>query len=373
MLQITYSKGIYTLTDDTKTYTFNINNGLCINTKTNKIVRKPAFLKQEILNALHPIYRENDYTEYANMFTALYTILNRYTITDIFSALHPTLSAFFIALDKLFNVMPKGYKLTNASGIEHLSNKDFVKVLNYVREYNDIDNRRINLNTIIQRIEAEELAADCRNLPIEFIEQHKQILEKFCNLDKEYRDIALYYFYNQKLYALRTDKVKYNSYCYGSKYIMTYIECCKIMGKKPIKTNNFMREYIETVMAYDVWCETSKNERFLSHYKRYKDNLTFSYGNYTIVLPTNTQDLVTEGNEMHHCVGGYIDRVANGNTLIVFVRHKDTPNKCYITAEINPSNGKIGQYYLAYDRSISTIEDNEFKQALQIWLKSCKW
>ena len=145
------------------------------------------------------------------------------------------------------------------------------------------------------------------------------------------------------------------------------------MKKEPIKTSNFMREYIETLMAYDIWCETSKNERFLSHYERYKDNLTFSYGNYTVVLPTNIQDLVTEGNEMHHCVGSYRDRVANGDTLIVFIRHKDTPNKCYITAEINPLNGKIGQYYLAYDHTITKAEDTDFKMALQEWLKSCKW
>ena len=134
-----------------------------------------------------------------------------------------------------------------------------------------------------------------------------------------------------------------------------------------------MREYIETLMAYDIWLETSKNERFLSHYERYKDNLTFSYGNYAIVLPKDIQDLVTEGNEMHHCVGGYRDKVANGESLIVFIRHKDTPDKCYITAEINPITGRILQYYLAYDRHISKPEDFEFMERLQKWLRTCKW
>ena len=59
------------------------------------------------------------------------------------------------------------------------------------------------------------------------------------------------------------------------------------MKKQPVKTNNFMREYIETLMAYDIWKETSQNERFLSQYERYKDNLSFSYGNYIFIFLRN--------------------------------------------------------------------------------------
>lgn len=372
MLQITYSKGIYTFTDNVKTYTFNINNGQLINTKTNKRVCKPAFSKEDMLIALRDNYRNNGFFDYANMLTVLYRKLECYSVMTTFN---PNLEmlVFLGAIDKLLNVVPKGYVLTNPYSIEKLSSKQLIKVINYVREYNNINNNRIDLNTIIKRVQAEELAITYGNLPVEFVATHKETLTNFYNLGELYRDIALYYFYNQKLYTLRSDKNKNYGYHYGSKYIMTYIECCKIMGKEPIKTNNFMREYIETIMAYDIWLETSKNERFLNQYKRYKDNLTFSYGNYTVVLPKDIQDLVTEGNEMHHCVGQYRDRVANGETLIVFIRHKDTPNKCYITAQINPLNGEIGQYYLAYDKSISKTEDLEFKVKLREWLMSCKW
>lgn len=373
MLEITYSKGIYTMTDTVKTYTFNINNGHLINTKTNNRVSKPAFKKEDLFNALNDIYRANDFSPYANMLTVLYCRLRDYSMITTFDCNVKTLTKWGI-LDKLFNVMPKGCSLMSIRGIENLSSKQLVKVINYVREFESPNGyNRIDLSTIINRIQAEELATTYGNLPIEFVEKHKETLQELYALGEDYRDIALYYYYNQKLYALRSGKDKNYSSYYGKTLILNYIECCKVMNKEPIKTNNFMREYIETIQSYDIWCETAKNERFLSHYARYKDNLTFTYGNYTIVLPTNTQDLVTEGNEMHHCVGGYIDRVANGDTLIVFVRHKDTPNKCYITAEISPRNGKIGQYYLAYDHSITSTEDKEFKTALQEWLQSCKW
>lgn len=372
MLEITYSKGIYTITDNVKTYTYNINNGRLINTKTNSTVQKPAFRKQDLWNALYEVYKEYDRQCYANMLTVLYSRLNGFSMVETFSGSFQYLS-ILNALDKIFNVMPKGYVLTNVYNIEKLSSKQLTKVINYVRQYNNPDNNNINLYDIIKQIQAEELATTYGNLPVEFVKKYDDTLRTFYELGEEYRDIAIYYFYNQKLYALRTHKSTTYSYCYGKDYILTYIDCCKAMKKQPIKTNNFMREYIETVMAYDVWRETAKNERFLSHYERYKDNLTFNYGNYTVVLPKNIQDLVTEGNEMHHCVASYRDKVADGETLIVFVRHKDTPDKCYITAQINPKNGNIGQYYLAYDYHIHTTEDKEFKTELQKWLSSCKW
>ena len=373
MVEITYAKGIYTMTDGVKTYTFNINNGEVINTKTSNKVSRPLFKKEDLWNALRGIYVAHDYQVYANMLTVLYSRLNSYGITKAFNC-GVKILAIFGALDRIFNVMPKGCVLENAYEVENLSNKQLVKVINYVREFDNTNgNNRINLRPIIRHIQAEELATIYGNLPVEFVKNYKDTLQTLYNLGEGYRDIALYYFYNQKLYALRTEKNKDCGYNYGSKYILNYIECCKAMRKQPIKTNNFMREYIETIMAYDIWLETSKNERFLSHYEYYKDNLTFSYGNYIVVLPKNTQDLVTEGNNMHHCVGSYVDKVADGETLIVFVRHKDTPNKCYITAEISPLSGKIGQYYLAYDYKINKPEDREFKNALQKYLTSCKW
>jgi hypothetical protein len=182
-----------------------------------------------------------------------------------------------------------------------------------------------------------------------------------------------YYYYNQKLYMLRSDRRTGWSSRHGLTYIKLYIEYCKVIGKTPIKTNNFMREFLETQNSYDLWLQLEQDTRFASHYNRYRNNLTFEYGDYTVVLPTKGQDLVKEGVEMHHCVGGYVDKVADGRTLIVFIRHKDTPDQCYITAQINPADGSLGQYYLAYDKHISKEKDIEFKEKFQEWLYSCDW
>ena len=44
-----------------------------------------------------------------------------------------------------------------------------------------------------------------------------------------------------------------------------------------------------------------------------------------IVCPKRANELVAEGRALHHCVGSYIDRVAEGRCLIVFVRRVEEP------------------------------------------------
>lgn len=371
-MKITYAKGIYTLTDDVRIYTFNINNGEVINTKTNKVVSKPPFRKQDMLMAL---YQRPQHRGYKDMIDVLYHCLSAYSTEALFGGEDDCLPKLSI-LDKLLNVMPKGYSLANffyEKDLSKLSTKQLEKLIKYVREYNDPTDPIISIHCAVWQIHLEEFAASYGNLPIDFVDEHKKDLDRLYNLGEGYRDIALYYYYTQKLYKLRNSTdTRFTAYT-GITYIIAYVQCCKAMNKTPIKTNNFMREYLETLNAYDLWKTTSQQNAFSSVYNWYKDNLLFEYGDYQVVLPQLTQDLITEGNKMHHCVGDYISEVAKGNTLIVFVRHKSSPTECYITAQVNPRNGSLGQYYLAYDRSITNVEDIEFKAQYQKWLKSKQW
>ena len=64
-------------------------------------------------------------------------------------------------------------------------------------------------------------------------------------------------------------------------------------------------------------------------------------GNYTFILPKELKELKAEGKALKHCVGSYADRVANGETVIVFVRQKRKANNPLYTLEIK--DGKIVQ------------------------------
>jgi hypothetical protein len=146
-----------------------------------------------------------------------------------------------------------------------------------------------------------------------------------------------------------------------------YISMCRAMDKKPEKVNNFMREYVETDREYKLRKTEFDNNRMRNNYAEHAKAWEFEYGDFTIVIPTCGQDLVDEGHNMHHCVGGYVDRVVRGETFICFVRKKSAPDECYLTCQV--TDGEIRQYYLAYDRVISSAEDIAFKTAYQNHLK----
>lgn len=175
---------------------------------------------------------------------------------------------------------------------------------------------------------------------------------------KEEWDIILYYLVKQKVWE----------YDQTSNNVIDYLTYCKAMNKPFNKQSNFMREYIETKKTYILHKTEYDNNRLRNSYEQHKKAFEFSFGDYVVVLPTCAKDIIDEGANMHHCVGSYADRVINGEDYIVFVRHKDTPDKCYITCEVY-INGQIGQYYLAYDNYVREQNDLNFKNAFANHLK----
>ncbi len=60
-----------------------------------------------------------------------------------------------------------------------------------------------------------------------------------------------------------------------------------------------------------------------------------------IVVPSGAADLKAEGAALHHCVGTYVDRVAKGETNILFIRKAEDPDTPYFTLEYR--DGKVIQ------------------------------
>lgn len=52
-----------------------------------------------------------------------------------------------------------------------------------------------------------------------------------------------------------------------------------------------------------------------------------------LIVPKNGDEIRAEGATLHHCVGGYVERVAKGETSIFFVRKADNPDEPYFTLE----------------------------------------
>lgn len=77
-------------------------------------------------------------------------------------------------------------------------------------------------------------------------------------------------------------------------------------------------------------------------YPRYRRLYEFEKGGYLAMVPEQLSDIKLEGTLQHHCVGGYLDRHAEGTTIIVFIRRVMLPAIPLYTAEISP-NGALRQ------------------------------
>ena len=99
-----------------------------------------------------------------------------------------------------------------------------------------------------------------------------------------------------------------------------YFTYCKDIKKKPEKVNNFMREYIETKKEWEIRKVEIDMAKIAENYAKHSKAWEFEFGKYKIVIPKTPEDIILEGRNMSHCVGGYVNNVLNNDTYIVFVR-----------------------------------------------------
>ena len=64
-------------------------------------------------------------------------------------------------------------------------------------------------------------------------------------------------------------------------------------------------------------------------------------GQFLIRWPMNGAEIIREGMVLHHCVGGYVNRAAEGTTTILFIRRKSNPGEPFYTLEW--CNGRVVQ------------------------------
>ena len=90
--------------------------------------------------------------------------------------------------------------------------------------------------------------------------------------------------------------------------------------------------------------ETAKEDiKYQKLRKKIEERYSFEAMGFMIVVPDRVADLIREGTEMHNCVGGYIDRVANGDTCVVYIRKADALNESFGTMEIDKAGRRIIQ------------------------------
>lgn len=119
-----------------------------------------------------------------------------------------------------------------------------------------------------------------------------------------------------------------------------------------------IRTYDELVRAHDAAMEIRRIEQeerqrlyAMKQEERHKElekkmekldkerkELNYEEDEFIIRIPEKLSEIVTEGNALRHCVGGYTERHAMGSTTILFLRRKSEIDKPFYTIEVNRGN-----------------------------------
>lgn len=75
--------------------------------------------------------------------------------------------------------------------------------------------------------------------------------------------------------------------------------------------------------------------------QEYQEVYPWSDDEYAVIVPKDLFSIKEEGHALRHCVGTYTSRVANGKSIILFIRDVRKMDKAYFTMEVQ--NGEIIQ------------------------------
>lgn len=117
------------------------------------------------------------------------------------------------------------------------------------------------------------------------------------------------------------------------------------------------------------------NARMHERCKKLK-KLCMNYGDLIMKPPESSEDIILEGSILHHCVGVYVERHAEGKTNILFIRKKTAPDTPFFTVEVsnelriiqchgyrneaeNPKPEEIKSFEEAYNEFLKKLKENK--------------
>ena len=101
----------------------------------------------------------------------------------------------------------------------------------------------------------------------------------------------------------------------------------------------------------------SKNQQYKKLRKKILQKYAFEADGMMIYVPKKLEELIDEGIAMHSCVATYVDRVAAGNTIVVFIRSQADHKQRIGTMEISKDGSYIVQARAKYNRNLPPEAD----------------
>lgn len=146
-------------------------------------------------------------------------------------------------------------------------------------------------------------------------------------------------------YLVKQNKITIHFFSIGDAVISwrDYIKDCKKLNMDTSKENvlfpkNLYAAHQNTIKQIKVLANEALNKKISKRIPAL-EKYCFQYLNLLIRPAESSNELIAEGKTLHHCVGTYAEKYANGTTNIFFIRKVADPNKSYYTLELSRKNG----------------------------------
>lgn len=118
-----------------------------------------------------------------------------------------------------------------------------------------------------------------------------------------------------------------------------YLDMCHKLGYD--MENSFVLYPKDLQKSHDKAARRIKHRKdakikrdFIAVYQKLSGQLDFEKDGLKIVYPDTPDDVIKEGHALHHCVGGYVERAANKECVILFLRKSSDESKPFYTIEV---------------------------------------
>ncbi|MCL2772669.1 MAG: PcfJ domain-containing protein [Oscillospiraceae bacterium] len=124
---------------------------------------------------------------------------------------------------------------------------------------------------------------------------------------------------------------------------------------------NLPEAHDQASKLYDVKKKAGYDQVIREAYKNLAEKYRMTKNGLTIIPPKTAKEIVTEGHTLHHCVHTYVERVADGKCVILFIRKTANIKEPFYTLEVR--DGQIVQIHGDHHGAPTP----EVKKFLELW------
>ena len=133
----------------------------------------------------------------------------------------------------------------------------------------------------------------------------------------------------------------------------------------------FPRDFHEAHERYSMRIRAignaEKDKQIAARYDELDNQFGFEFGGLILRPARDCEEVIREGQVLHHCVGGYVDRYAEGRTIICVLRRSVEPDTPWRTVEIAPTGYVVQDRGYRNDQHSGIIKSERYQLMLNLF------